>query len=245
MSIKSIIKFLFIATFLLTSFEFLSLHSFAAQENRCLVCHKNIEKDKKNIHPALKSGCETCHVAVKDLEHPKHNKSMKLLYSLPELCYKCHKEANFKGKHIHSPVMKGTCMSCHNAHSADFNKLLISDAPELCYKCHDKKKFERKHVHTVALHNCFRRCHNPHANDNPYCLLMPVNEICVTCHRNQETGNHIATLPGGFIHPMSGVPDPKKPSKEMTCASCHNPHSSSFAKLFYSKGKCKRCHKYY
>jgi predicted CXXCH cytochrome family protein len=245
MSIKSIIKCLFIAVILLTAFKFLSFNSFAAQENQCFVCHKDIAKDNKKIHPALKSGCDTCHVTVTDLEHPKHDKSMKLLYALPELCYKCHKEANFKGKYTHPPVMKGNCISCHNAHSADFTKLLVSDAPELCYKCHDRKKFERKYVHTVALHNCFRRCHNPHANDNPYCLLMPVNEICVNCHRNQETGNHIATLPGGFIHPMTGVPDPKKPSKELTCASCHNPHSSSFSKLFYSKGKCKRCHKYY
>jgi predicted CXXCH cytochrome family protein len=54
----------------------------------------------------------------------------------------------------------------------------------------------------------------------------------------------VASL-GGKIHPLSGVRDPRNPKREMSCVSCHNPHSADNAKLFTAKRRCQMCHKRY
>jgi len=240
-----LLKLLSIPIFLLLTFEPLSFNTFAAHKNPCLTCHKNYKKPTKNIHPALDIGCEACHVTVQGKEHPKHEDSVKLRYDVPGLCYNCHKESKFKGSDVHSPVAGGMCTSCHDAHRSDFKKLLINEPPELCYGCHKKAKFTQKYSHLVALNGCGRRCHNPHASDKPYLLSLGVNDVCTGCHKAQETGRHIVSLPKGHIHPVKGFPDPEKPTKELSCASCHNPHSSNFERLFASRKKWKRCHEFY
>jgi predicted CXXCH cytochrome family protein len=97
----------------------------------------------------------------------------------------------------------------------------------------------------VALNSCGIRCHSPHASEKPYLLSQTMNDNCIGCHRAQETGRHIVSLPGGRIHPIKGLHDPSNPTKEMSCTSCHNPHSSNFAKLYSVGQKCKGCHKNY
>jgi predicted CXXCH cytochrome family protein len=227
----------------ISAFLILSGDAFAASGNRCLKCHTDIEKHK-NVHPAIKNGCDICHIELNGLEHPVQKESIRLSEKVPGLCYKCHNESKYNKKFKHSPYAKGECTKCHNTHASDFNKLLRSDAPDICYTCHKKEKFTKKYVHAIIVNGCSKRCHSPHASDSQYCLAMPINEGCIGCHREQESGRHIASVPGPFIHPISGVPDPKKPDQELTCASCHNPHSSKYPILLYTKGKCRKCHKY-
>jgi predicted CXXCH cytochrome family protein len=91
--------------------------------------------------------------------------------------------------------------------------------------------------------------------------------LCITCHVNKNDGRHIVTIPGKRVHPLTGkdpstvkhikVPDPKRPGEEMeiidpnnpgkdiTCVTCHDPHSSDFAKLFTQKNICEKCHVYF
>ena len=73
--------------------------------------------------------------------------------------------------------------------------------------------------------------HNPHASDKPYLLSLSINDSCIGCHKAQETGRHIVSLPARSIHPVKGVPNPRNPREEISCASCHDPHSSNFPKL--------------
>ena len=40
------------------------------------------------------------------------------------------------------------------------------------------------------------------------------------------------------------IDDPDKPGKEITCMSCHDPHSSDYKKLFPVANICAKCHKY-
>ena len=105
-------------------------------------------------------------------------------------------------------LRRGMCTACHNVHQSELKGLLISDRPDLCFKCHEKTKFTKKYNHPVALNACGSRCHNAHSSKNPFLLSGPVNEVCAGCHSPQQTGSHIVSIPGGYIHPIRGVPDP-------------------------------------
>lgn len=227
--------------FLLLSTVYFLLSTASAQENPCLMCHDQFKKPAKVVHAALGMGCETCHQAVAGM-HPQQKGSMKLMQDLPGLCYGCHDESKFKGKVIHSPVAGGMCTGCHNPHQSEFNKILISDTTELCYNCHDKTEFTKKNVHPAVMMGC-TSCHSPHVSDNPKLIPKAINALCTGCHAAKATGMHVLRGLEGF-HPLKGVPDPSRPGKELNCASCHNPHSSDFAKLFPAAEKCQKCHKY-
>lgn len=237
--------FVFICLALLFVFVSGLTSSFASRKNQCLRCHMNLTEAKKNIHPVFKLDCGICHVKVRGKEHPLHNESIKLKTNIPALCYDCHKESKFKGKTVHPPVKQGSCVSCHDAHSSEHGLLLKSSPPELCYNCHDRRKFTKEYPHKVSLAGCSKRCHTPHASDKRFLLPQEINDLCISCHRAQETGRHIVSLTGGRIHPIEGVRDPKRLKRELSCSSCHNPHSSKYTKLFVSKNICKRCHKFY
>jgi predicted CXXCH cytochrome family protein len=234
-----------IMAFLFLTFELFTFNAFAAQKNQCLKCHKNFDMHIRKNHPASKRACGACHLAEQGKKHPKQKNSIKLKDDIPGLCYQCHKESKFIGQYIHTPVAEGGCTVCHDVHHSRVKSLLVSKTPELCYKCHDKAKFTGKYTHKVALNSCGRRCHNPHASEKPYLLSLSINDDCAGCHKAQGTGRHIVSLHGEHIHPISGVTDPGNPTREMACTSCHNPHSSNFAKFFSSRQKCKGCHTYY
>lgn len=205
------------------------------QPQLCYDCHDKAKFTKKTVHAAIDMGCTGCH-------DPHSSKNAKLLKtSLPELCYGCHEKEKFSGKSTHSPVAEGDCTGCHDPHSSDAGKLLASAQPDLCFNCHDKAAFSKKTVHMPVTEGCME-CHSPHAGANVFLLRKPMNNLCIECHNEQSKGGHV--LSGfGKPHPLSGKPDPSRPGKEMSCASCHNPHSSDLPILFLEKGICKRCHK--
>lgn len=206
----------------------------------CYGCHDKAGFKGKSLHPPLISGtCTACH-------NPHQSNLEKLLvHDIPGLCYNCHNESKFRGRSVHAPV--GLCLRCHNAHASNFSKILLSDSPQLCYTCHDKTLFTKKYVHVVAtIPNGCNLCHKGHVSDNPYLLLKPIVELCTTCHKGQEKGMHIvAPFAGAITHPVTGMPDPSNSKRDLSCVSCHNPHSSNFAKLFPLAIICTKCHQYY
>jgi predicted CXXCH cytochrome family protein len=208
----------------------------------CFSCHKKSQFRGKSLHPpVINNTCTVCH-------NPHQSKFEKiLLNTVPGLCYECHKPSKFTGKVVHAPVAKGLCMSCHRPHASNFDNMLVNDPPELCYSCHKKTPFMRKYVHVIAaIPNGCSLCHNAHAGTSPYLLTKPVVKLCTSCHVAQKEGMHIVgSFPGEMIHPVSGVPDPSNPKKELSCVSCHNPHSSTYAKLFPVARLCTKCHTSY
>jgi len=204
---------------------------------------------------------------VQDKEHPQQKNSIKLTQDMPKLCYGCHNESKFKGKVVHSPVAGGMCTGCHDAHQSNFDKLLKNKSPDLCYTCHNKSNFTRKYVHKAIPAVGCGTCHAAHVSNNPSLLLLPMNELCLSCHGAKAKGRHVVALPGRKRHPIGGVkdlstlkmikvsdpkrpgrqievPDPNVPGKEMTCASCHDPHSSDFRGLLTTERICIKCHKF-
>jgi len=228
--------------FLLLVFSFLNAHAAFGEESPCLGCHSEFKKPAKTVHPAMGMGCESCHQAAGGMKHPEQKGSMKLTQDIPGLCFGCHDQSKFQGKVVHSPVAGGMCTSCHNPHQSEYAKLLISDQPDVCYNCHDKAAFTKKIVHPAVMMGC-TSCHSPHATDNPRLLPKAINVLCVTCHSAMASGKHVTTLVGGRgFHPVGGRPDPSNPGKQMSCVSCHNPHSSDVEKLFPTAAICQKCH---
>lgn len=214
-----------------------------AVELPCLECHKS-KKTGKVVHPAVEMGCSLCHLSPHKEEKPE----LSLTSDMPGLCYQCHDRAGFQKTSVHAPVAGGMCASCHNPHASDNKKLLSGNIPEICYACHDKGAFTKSTQHSPVAQGQCAFCHNPHSSDNPANLQYPPGELCLMCHPDKTSGSHVLTGLGfGDKHPMSGKPDPSRKGRELSCTSCHNPHSSARRALFVSEGAktenlCLLCH---
>lgn len=230
----------------------------------CYSCHNEAGFKAKKVHTPIATGmCTGCHDA-----HTSNSKKL-LIQDMPGLCYNCHDQSKFKGAKVHEPVGGGLCTGCHNPHSSDYNKILNEKSPDVCFSCHDKAMFSKKYVHGVIAMGC-EACHLPHVGNNPSLLVNKVQPLCLSCHVKKSDGRHVTTATGNSkrVHPVGGVvdpsttslvkvPDPKvpgrttqmrdpnNPGEEMTCVSCHEPHSSDFKKLFVTKNICGKCHKYF
>ncbi len=231
---------LFCATLLLfLSFPFLV----SAAEINCLKCHGKLTKGK-TVHPALTMGCVTCHSAL-DAKTVPHKKSAVIAHGLsaeqPELCYGCHDKTTFTKKNIHPAVDMG-CTNCHNPHSSNNARLLVSNSPALCFTCHDKAAFGKKTAHPpVASGKCLA-CHVPHSSDEMALLAKKPMDACLQCHRNITHGQHTRAMA------MRDVRDPARPGKPLYCGSCHDPHGSDSPLMFRfdvkaTKELCLHCHK--
>jgi len=112
----------------------------------CIECHEMQTLLKKpNTHkPVVKEGCIFCH-------NPHGSKYPLLLASeVKELCLKCHpKTEEQKSNHPvtghpvsaakdpHNPERPFSCVSCHNPHASDFDKMLpVEEVMMLCMNCH-------------------------------------------------------------------------------------------------------------
>lgn len=215
----------------------------------CFNCHQAedyIDKNKKIHHPPVESGlCMECHDAHSSPER-------KLLRApMPGICFRCHIDNGFKGKFKHAPVEAGMCTNCHNPHQSDEKKLLLSPSREICFNCHDKSPFIRRIGHPPATSGLCDICHDPHSSPNVFQLHAPVNKLCLRCHpRVAQEPHATGSFGGAFGHPLGGRPYAKSKTGELSCASCHDPHSSDSIRLFrFEKIKktadlCKNCHPY-
>lgn len=169
-------------------------------------------------------------------------------------CLKCHLNYD-RGKSVHPAVAMG-CDSCHTAIDASviphrlttkIPKGLSAEQPDLCYGCHDKGMFTKRVVHPALAMGC-TVCHNPHVSNAASLLVDPVGRLCASCHETQSSGKHVlAELSPGDDHPLHSRTDPADTRRELSCISCHNPHSSDGAMLFVNgadspAGLCSLCH---
>lgn len=170
-------------------------------------------------------------------------------------CMKCHKDL-VKGKNVHPAVSMG-CARCHTGVDArtiphkmtnKYPKGLFWSQPGLCYGCHDSGQFIRKHLHPAMADGQCKTCHNPHSSNHASLLEMPESDLCNGCHDGKASGKHILQGYGlGDAHPAKGKPDPSRPGRELSCTSCHTPHSSTGRFLFSPSVEkdgnlCRACH---
>ncbi len=251
MGFERLQQFLCLAIFAVSGILF-SASGVLAEDTDCLMCHGDLA-GKKVKHAAVDMGCPSCHAAVdaSDVPHKMKNTIKKgLSAEQPDLCYGCHDKSLFEKKTVHAAVGMG-CTGCHNPHSSDTPKLLVSAAPDLCFNCHDKGEFSKKNVHApVAAGKCLT-CHTPHSSDTVALLKKEPFATCIECHGTVEKKPHAIRGFANAGHPLGkkDKKDPKRPERAFYCGSCHNPHSSDSRKLFRypaeaTIGLCKNCHKY-
>ncbi|MBC8553839.1 MAG: hypothetical protein H8D23_29870 [Candidatus Brocadiales bacterium] len=165
-------------------------------------------------------------------------------------CFSCHKSVT-SYKYVHGPVAVWSCLFCHDPETEPVYSVKKPDT-EVCFSCHVEQKNEwvnSKYIHgPLTMGNC-SICHNPHASDNLFNLIKPSWDLCINCHEGQATGRHIIVGLYNEGHPTHGVLDPLRKGKELTCASCHNPHASNYPKLWAMNVRsqfelCMKCHKY-
>lgn len=202
----------------------------------CAGCHalEPTEYDRTPVSPAT-------------FDNKKYD--IKKIISVTSTCYSCHKAIS-TSPYVHGPASVWSCLSCHDDTSSPRYSVMKPDT-EMCYKCHVEQKKEwlsKKYTHgPVTIGKC-TICHSPHAAENPFNLFMPVWDLCTNCHYEKGTGKHIfADSMFQEGHPTKDRMDPLRDGKELTCASCHNPHASNIPHLWIFEvatlyDLCQRCH---
>ncbi|MBI5408795.1 MAG: hypothetical protein HZA14_05460 [Nitrospirae bacterium] len=201
---------------------------------QCARCHilSPIEYDRKPISP-----------------YTFKNMDKQALLAVTSTCYMCHNKIT-ANKYVHGPAAVWSCLSCHDPEAEPKYSVKKPDA-EICYECHTEQKKDRslkKYSHgPVTIGKC-TICHSPHASENPFNLVKPTWNLCVNCHAEKASGMHVlgdSMFKEG--HPTRNRPDPVRTGKELTCASCHNPHASNYPHLWAFEVEtifdlCQKCH---
>ncbi len=254
-------------TSLIMALILISSHA-AAADIDCLKCHSKLMKGSV-AHPAVSMGCAACHTAI-DARTVPHKKTGTIARGLsaeqPDLCYGCHAKEAFEKKVVHPALAMG-CTSCHNPHSSNTPKLLLSEAPELCFTCHDKALFNKKTVHAPVAGGMCLTCHAPHSSNDVALLANSPYDLCVTCHSEIPGKPHAVSGFSAASHPLGPkkarkrkarkdgpqetphqLMDPARPDRAFYCGSCHEPHSTESPRLFRfnaksAMGLCSNCHK--
>lgn len=145
------------------------------QTELCFSCHRDIkaESGKQSHHP-IKEGkisCSDCHSP-----HGSFGDKAMKADSVNELCYKCHAEKRGPFLHEHPPVAEN-CLTCHNSHGSNHNKLVNQKTPNLCQSCH---------VGTSGHFGApFTRAKSFDANptvSGTYTSQRAVGRACLNCH---------------------------------------------------------------
>lgn len=228
----------------------------ADQPDLCFGCHDQAKFTGTTVHAALGMGCTGCH-------DPHSSPNERLLKADgAELCYSCHDQGKFEKKVVHAAVGMG-CTGCHAPHASANERLLVTPVPALCTNCHDAALFSKKNVHAPVAGGLCLSCHAPHATDHAALLLKAPSEVCLDCHDGVQKAPHAVagitrsghplglparTKTGKLKRGIKPVMDPVRKDRPFSCASCHDPHSSDYQRLFRyaaqsSMQLCRLCHK--
>ncbi len=216
-------------------------------------------RKKERFHLKNNSECRECHVLdptafdkkpLSPATFDRGKYDMETIITSTSTCYSCHKSMN-SYPYVHGPVSVWSCLSCHDPESSPKYSVEQPDT-EMCYKCHVEQRdnwLSKKIIHgPVTLGTC-TICHSPHSSNNPFNLFKPVWDLCTNCHFEKGTGVHVfADSMFKEGHPTRGRKDMLREGKELTCASCHDPHASNNLHLWAFDVEtlydlCQTCHK--
>jgi predicted CXXCH cytochrome family protein len=206
----------------------------------CYGCHERKDRMKFPHSAVVVGDCAVCHDP-----HSSDHEKLARKATIQETCFQCHQDDLTGRKVVHPPVAKG-CDQCHDPHGAPYRYALkAGEGKAVCYKCH--KPVDGGKVKHAALdrYGC-TGCHDPHGTANGAMLPKKVNAICTGCHAAQADGRHVTPILAAG-HVVGGdLLDPRRPGRDFTCASCHNPHGSNSPKLLYfgttTMETCAWCH---
>jgi len=245
-------------------FQLLKPASGDVKSNLCLTCHsigQNVS-EKGSRHPALDTGCDTCHTTHKAGVGSEREFKYHLTKATPALCLDCHdvKDSNLIKAHQNQPFEKTDCLTCHDPHQSNHPKLL------------------QAFVHPPFGDKQCEMCHQQPKDGKVVLTQASTKELCITCHDEQAKKIESAKVqhPGALgectdchsphAGKTSGFPKPDavnvclnchtdqaelakkavhhQPAFGQGCATCHDPHGGDRPKLLRAQGNslCLECH---
>lgn len=171
------------------------------QEGKCIDCHKSLLENAV-MHPVVEDACDNCHQPTGESHPQEGTPGFILADEMPALCYYCHQSISqlmSSNKKVHSAIIDGGCILCHQPHGAEYNALLIDQYPEemyvpaktenfgICFMCHNSeiindeetdwatnfrngvRNLHQLHINGEKGRNC-NLCHNMHGSANEYLI---------------------------------------------------------------------------
>jgi len=231
-----------------------------AEGNLCTSCHGLTTPKMTSAHkrvPLSGDRCTTCHdphstqPAGSKLVYPNRHEPFKekecdvchdaagKVTATAATCAECHDNAK-EFQHVHNAGRAGdrsgelVCLDCHSPHAGYTSLMVRPTETQTCMQCHDRREFTRKTVHAALDEGC-TTCHDLHDTD----ALVPrgagINDKCSDCHDAEKT----------HAHPTGGALKDPRTNLQLTCASCHEPHSSDVEHMLTFDQKrdlCLQCH---
>lgn len=218
---------------------------FPYREEKCESCHA---AEHKKFTAELGKPCLICH----DLNSEKIKKAHFSTDLGGVNCFNCHytHAADKKGllkESVHEPFVSGMCDVCHNI-SAEGKIEVKGQTKKICLACHSSllvKDDTVKHSGYDML-ECVD-CHNPHTGGEKWLLKKKITQICFDCHGKEEAAKHpYDVVPSQKINLDKNNEIWLTNDRQMSCVSCHNPHSAKIPFLLRESledGKlCNICH---
>ena len=200
----------------------------------CTGCHADVEEAAKKAkvpHAALEGECTACHT-------PHASKEPKLLKGpTAAVCTACHEgQAPKRGESVHGATTWLGCQSCHRPHGGDQPKLLRVAGNDLCNGCHLSGSVKSDAAGVIGLPGGYSLA-------GERARRLRVVDLDTARRKNHPILNHpVAGKPSG-----TGRAALARPVGEMSCLSCHVPHSARSPELFaFAAGSrlelCSACH---
>ncbi len=213
------------------------------------------------FHMETREQCTKCHVLEPNIYDIKpispatftaEKFDSQAVIAATSTCYSCHKNM-MSQVYAHGPASVWSCLSCHESDTIPEYSVKKPDS-EMCYGCHVEQMrnwMSKKYSHGPVTIGMCTICHSPHGSQNEFNLFKATWDLCINCHAEKADGVHV--IGGSLItdgHPTRDRPDPVRIGKELTCASCHDPHASNFPHLWAFDVTdlfelCSKCHKNY
>ena len=108
------------------------------------------------------------------------SKSLLKADTVNELCYQCHADKRGPFLWEHAPVREN-CLTCHNAHGTNHDKLLTVARPFQCPQCHGNTN------HQPTLYNAGQILGGGAAPNS-----RALGRSCQNCHSQVHGSNHPA-----------------------------------------------------
>ena len=161
-----------------------SVHSFKSEHaqlktvkamDTCFSCHPSVRAQAmRTSHHPMREGkmdCGSCH-DPHDSTTPRMVKGQ----TINELCYTCHTEKRGPFLWEHAPVREN-CVTCHQPHGSNHDKLMVASLPFLCQRCHSSTR------HPGTLYDLNATLAGPNPSNRS------VEHACRNCHQNVHGSN--------------------------------------------------------
>ena len=185
------------------------------EHSNCVECHAD-HATGQYVHPALKSGCISCH------QVENHDDASYVAVQPKESngCRACHVAAPMQ--HPHLPYASGMCTRCHDPHASRFPGLLRARVNDVCLDCHlqGRVKHPSRYLPTIELTSDYRFGH-PYARHPVNGSPDPIRGgemSCISCHQ-PHGGNKLHQLRMGSEIPEDAL-NQNTETKDM-CEMCH------------------------